>query len=473
MKTQLNLILSAAFFILCAAGCFSTANSTTLGTSADVNFGFEAEVVDDFSMMQTPSQQDPECIKHRSLYGEEYRQRNFEMAWPSWKYMYENCPDFTENLYIHGVIMARYFIDKETDPVKREELIDFMLEIYDQRIEYYGNEGLNLSRKAIELRAYRPEEYLKQFELTERSIIIDDISANLNALIMNLESVIRLATDFQLEELRTRFNEAKILEKFDRAMDIIQENLKNLPEDIDNLVAARTSLENLFLPFATCENLIAIYGPQFEANPNDPDLLNKIVAFLIRSECTDSELYFKTVRNLHRLNPSAQSAFSMGRMEENNENFTEAIEYYEEALSLSNGDNGIDRFGTLIRIANIYDNQNRYSQARTYALRAAEERPNDGRPWIMIANMYARSANSCGNDEISTAAVFWAAADKALRARSVDNDPDIVATANRMIGSYSARFPSLERLFMLGLDGGQTVRVGCWINEATTARPRP
>jgi tetratricopeptide (TPR) repeat protein len=474
MKTHVNLFLTAAFLILFSGGCFSSAKSTAIDSSGDASFGFEAEVVEDYSMMQgTPSQQDPECIKYRSLYGEEYRQRNFEMAWPSWKYMYENCPDFTENLYIHGVTMARYFIEKETDPVKRDEMIDFMLGIYDQRIKYYGNEGLNLSRKAVELRTYRPDEYMEQFEITERSILVDNISASLNALIMNLESVIRLAIESQTEEIKAKFTEEKILQKFDRAMDIIQENLKNLPGNLEELAAARTSLENLFLPFATCDNLIKIYGPRFDEAPNDPDLLNKITAFLMRSDCTDSELYFKATRNLHRLNPSAQSAYNMGRMEEANENFTEAIGYYDQALEMSNGDNGIDKYLALIRIANMYDNMGRYSQARSYALRAAEERPNCGRPWIMIANMYARSASSCGSDEISTAAVYWAATDKAQRARSVDNDPDVVSAANRMISSYSARFPDRERLFMLNLDGGQTVRVGCWIGESTVARPRP
>jgi len=473
MKTQVNLILSAAFFILCSAGCITSAKSIAIDSSADANFGFEAEFVEDFSTAQASSKQNPECIKHRSLYGEEFRQRNFEMAWPSWKFMFENCPDFTENIYIHGLVLTRYFIERETDPVKREELIDFLLSIYDQRIKYFGKEGLNLSRKAAELRTYRPQEFLKQFELTERSIMIDNIGANLNALIMNLESVIRLANDPPTEEVRERFNETKILDKFDRAIDIIEKNLKNLPDNVNDLVAARTSLENLFLPFATCENLINIYSPRFEAAPNDPELLNKITAFLIRSGCTDSELYFKVARNLHNLDPSAQSAFNMGRMEESKQNFLEAVEYYNQALDLSKSGDDFDRYNTLMRIANIYENMNRFAQARSYALRAAEEKPNDGRPWIMIANMYAMSANDCGHDEISTAAVFWAATDMALRARSVDENPEVVAAANRMIGSYSAHFPNLERLFMLGLDGGQTVRVGCWINTTTTSRPRP
>jgi tetratricopeptide (TPR) repeat protein len=276
-----------------------------------------------------------------------------------------------------------------------------------------------------------------------------------------------------MQEIKERFNEGKILEKFDRAMDILQENLKNLPDNLDDLISARTSLENLFLPFATCENLIKIYGPRFEETPNDEDLLIKIIAFLERSDCTDSELYFNVAKNMHQLNPSARSANSMGRMEENNENYLSAIEYYEQALELNDNDNGIDRYSVLMRISSLYNNMNRYSQSRTYALLAAEERPNCGRPWLLIARMYAASVNACaGGDEIQTYAVYWAAADKAIRARNVDDDPDLISIANSMIAAYTARFPNQERLFLLGLDGGQTVRTGCWIGESTVARAR-
>ncbi len=474
MKTKVTLILSTAFFVVCSTGCFAKAKTSTIEKSFSANYGLEEEVAGEtVSVQGSPSQQNKECLKHVSLYQEDYRQRNFDMAWDSWMYAIKNCPDFGQNLYIQGFVLVRDRIEKETDPQKREELINFLLSLYEQRIKYFGDEGPNLSRKAVELRNYRPDRYLEQYELTERSISLDKISANLNALIMHLESVIKLSTEALNRDPKSKFNEAKIFESFNRSMGIINENIKKNPDRMGVLIQTRTSLENLFLPFATCDNLIAIYGPRFEETPNDTELLNIISAFLIRSECTDSELYFNATRNLHHLNPTAQSAYNMGRMEENKGNVSAAIEYYDQALELSNGENGIDKYLALMRIANIYDNQGRFAQARSYALRAATEKPNDGRPWILVANMYAKSAGACGGDEIATAAVYWAATDKALRARSVDSDPEVVSTANRMISSYSARFPNRETLFMQGLDGGQSVRVGCWIGESTTARPRP
>jgi hypothetical protein len=63
---------------------------------------------------------------------------------------------------------------------------------------------------------------------------------------------------------------------------------------------------------------------------------------------------------------------------------------------------------------------------------------------------------------------YWPAIDKLVKAKSVD--PSVADAANRLISSYSGRFPNAENGFMIGVTKGRTVTVGCWINETTTAR---
>jgi hypothetical protein len=95
-------------------------------------------------------------------------------------------------------------------------------------------------------------------------------------------------------------------------------------------------------------------------------------------------------------------------------------------------------------------------------------RPNDGNPYIIIGDLYASSANDCGEDEISKKAAYWAAVDKYIRARSVDTS--VEQMANERISSYSRAFPAMERLFFHDLKEGDSYTVGCWINETTTVR---
>jgi len=166
----------------------------------------------------------------------------------------------------------------------------------------------------------------------------------------------------------------------------------------------------------------------------------------------------------------------MGRLYANQDNYTRALQLYEQAIALSNNQagNGIDLFQTHMLIADIlFRHLGRLPQARTAALAASEVNPNNGRPHLLIGQMYAQSARSCGTDEISTAAVYWAAVDRFIRARSIDSDPEVAAIASQLIAAYSQFFPDNETLFFHGLDGGRPVRAGCWINENTTARARP
>ena len=103
------------------------------------------------------------------------------------------------------------------------------------------------------------------------------------------------------------------------------------------------------------------------------------------------------------------------------------------------------------------------SQSRDYAYRALKVRPSMGRAYLLIANLYASSANGCGTDEISKRMVFVAAANKAAQAKRVD--PSLTSRANKYIKSYRASAPSKKLIFTKGLTSGASHKIGCWIGE--------
>jgi hypothetical protein len=86
-----------------------------------------------------------------------------------------------------------------------------------------------------------------------------------------------------------------------------------------------------------------------------------------------------------------------------------------------------------------------------------------GKAYLLIASMYASSANSCGTDVVSKRMVYVAALDKAIKAKSVD--PSISSLANRFIASYSENVPNKKDLFVAGVQSGSRHKIGCWINE--------
>ena len=53
-------------------------------------------------------------------------------------------------------------------------------------------------------------------------------------------------------------------------------------------------------------------------------------------------------------------------------------------------------------------------------MESMELNPSDGSPYIAIAAMYAKSANSCGDSNFNKRAVFWLAASTAEQAGRID-----------------------------------------------------
>ena len=66
-----------------------------------------------------------------SIYTEFYKQNNYLDAYNSWRYLLNNAPARTKNIYIHGSKIMKHLIDNELDTLRREVLIDTLFYMYD------------------------------------------------------------------------------------------------------------------------------------------------------------------------------------------------------------------------------------------------------------------------------------------------------------------------------------------------------
>ncbi len=404
------------------------------------------------------------CVRNLSIYFEYFRQRNYAMAVEPWRWVYLNCPAARQNTFIHGATLFKYLHGLENDPIRREAYVDSLMTLYDQRIKYFGREGEVLGRKAVDLYTYRPNSIVEIFEITEKSIGIDDKESAANVLQINFHCLVGL------QEAGLK-DETVVLEAFDRAMNIIDFNIKNNPDLANQYQVVKNNIEVMFRPYANCNNIVSLFMPRFEQNPNDTELLEKIIDFLSNAGCTEEKLYYSATLNLHKIKPTAQSAFLMARMETTLGNHQKAIQYYEQAISLF--DNEEEKFTTYLLLSDIlYRQFNRYSEARNYALKAAEAKPNDGRPYLVIGEMYAATAKSCGDNEFTERVAYWAAVDKFQQAKNIDDDNAVQQRADLLIDTWTKHFPTNENIFFYGFEVGQAYTVGCWINERTRIRAR-
>ena len=233
-----------------------------------------------------------------------------------------------------------------------------------------------------------------------------------------------------------------------------------------NLLACSTYLKNLnaiIAKEASCENLIPLYRKNFDKFKSDPVWLNRAASRMDSKDCSDDPLFVELVEALHQLNPSANSAYYLGLLNDKKGDTKLAIQYYTESIDLET--DKIKKAKTLYKIAIKFKKSRQYSKSRSYANKALKYQPSLGNAYLLISNLYAASANNCGNTQFEKRAIYWLAAKEARKAASVDASTRKIA--NKTAISYEGRAPSKTDIFTEG-KSGEIISIKCWIGKNVT-----
>jgi tetratricopeptide (TPR) repeat protein len=398
------------------------------------------------------------CRAQLSTYDQFYNQDNYKDAYPAWSWCFKFCPQSTKNIYIQGPKILEYKIaNAEGD--QKEAYIDTLLQIYDQRIEYFGEEGKNKGRKAIDIMQYRPGKAMQAFRLFEEAIALDSILSEVNTIgrYMQLSTILYKNNALDAVELIEIY--AQLVDILGTQIEAGQPAAVKAKEQIDAMIINTGVLD--------CDKMVEIFTPMFEENPDDEKLLKVIQNMMEREKCFSTELYAKVSEKLYENDKSASTAHTLAQYFFKNNQSEKAESYYKEAIELQEDES--KKADLYFEMGLLYFNQmDQYSTAKSYALKAISADANYGKAYKLIAQIYAKVANDCGENDFEKRAVNWAIVDKLLQARSVD--PSIAEDVNEMISRYSARFPKKDDAFFYGITEGQSYEINCWINETTTVR---
>ncbi len=408
-----------------------------------------------------------QCLKNSSLYREFIKQDNFKDAFPYWKWVYNNCPASSKNIYIDGVKIYYVKIQKAADDSQKEAYIDTLLMVYDQRMDYFGQKGFVNGRKGVDMLRFRPSSLSLAYETLTQSVEEQGKKVEDAVAITFMQASTYLFKNDEITEEQTLADFTKILSHMEARYNNYVATGKQA--NADRAKTAIESIENAFMESgaADCDVLEPYFMPKFTDAPGDVELLSKITKLMEKAYCTDSDLYYDAAKQLHKLEPSAESSASMARAALKRELFSESSEFYLQAIELQTDE--LEKSKLYYELGLITFSQlNNYSLARNYAYKSIELDKTSGKPYILIGNLYAASAKQCGDDDFQQRTVYWAAVDKFEQAKKVD--PSLVIEANKLIEAYSPYFPDGESLFFNGLEEGTSYKVGCWINETTTIR---
>lgn len=414
------------------------------------------------------------CVMNLSLMSTAAKAENYQDALKTWTVVYENYPASSKNIYIYGPRIYKALFAKETDAAKKKEYIDKIMEIYDKRMKYFSDvdaRGTILAFKAYDYQELMGDDADPAVIYKMLGEAIEDMKSEMypsDAYGHYMIASLRLFLQDNSKKEQYINDYFRIMDYIDKA----KENaLGNNDEESANYIEdVKASIENAFVNSGAgdCKTLENFYSAKFAENKNNEEFLNQAAGSLSNIGCTQSDFYFQLSESLHKLNPSANSAIGLANRSLNKKDYSEAMKYYEQAAELEPDKNKSSDY--LMTLARILFSQRSYSQARQSAYDALKFNPNNGGAYILIAQMYASSAEGIFSESEKRGLVFCAAVDKLQRAKAVD--PSVTTEANRLINQYSRYYMEKEDAFMMGLKEGESVFVPGWIGETTTIRTK-
>jgi hypothetical protein len=97
---------------------------------------------------QLQKSRDMEFLNNYSLYREFIKQNDYESAFRHWRIIYKTYPKSTAQIYIDGLKIMDYKMEKAMDTRTKTLYLDSMMLIYDKRMKYMDNVGELMGRKA-------------------------------------------------------------------------------------------------------------------------------------------------------------------------------------------------------------------------------------------------------------------------------------------------------------------------------------
>ena len=435
------------------------------------------------------AQENDECPQYLSIFAENAKVKNYKAAYEPWSLVRKDCPDLNTAIYVYGerILKDRLKNSPETEKIDRQ---NDLLKLYDDWVQYFPTKkgrndvGNILSAKAqtmIDFKIGSDQEIysifdnafkkdLESFSNPKRLYnyfkILYEIYKSKNDNITPeklFEKYEDLSEKFEFESVKLAKNLDRILNKEESGEALTTRDLKNKRIYDVNSNAISIYLKNLdaiISKESSCENLIPLYERNFDQNRQNIVWLKRAASRMDAKDCSDSQLFVKLVEALHSIQPSADSAYYLGLLNDKKGDNNQALSYYEESIALE--DDPYKKAKTLYKIALKFKQRGSKKSARSYALKSLKYQPSLGKAYLMIANLYATSANDCGQSQFEKRAVYWLAANTAKKAARVD--ASIKKAALKTAAAFNGRAPSKTDIFTDGMEG-KVIQFSCWIND--------
>ena len=404
-----------------------------------------------------------ECIKYLSYYTEYYKQKNYDAALPNWRQAYKYCPPTSRySMLSDGTTLIRNLIQKnQNNPVYKQQLVDSLVTLYNQRVEYWPKYAVSsLNNMALDMYNYMKDEPAKLLEVLTDVVSQTKSQTRPNIFLFQLSTAVDLYKKGMLDP-------ETVINIYETGIQYLGGVKPKNDVEARSIEKTQTDFESIFITsqVASCDNLIALFTPRYEADPQNLDLSKNIVKMLSATEgCMDNDLFLNAVQTVYNLEPSYTSAYYLYRLYSSRNDFDNAVKFLEEAINSEESDAAADA-GYCFELAAFSFKNGKNAKAYEAAQKVVELDPAmAGKAYMLMGTIWGSTI--CGGNEVEKRASYWVAVDFMTKAKNAD--PALTDEANNYIRQYSNYYPAASEAFMYDVVDGQSYTVSCGGMRAVT-----
>jgi len=389
------------------------------------------------------------------LYNDARKQKDYVNAADNLQWLLENTPELNASLYINGVKIYKE-IERTATGDEKIAAQDRVMEMYDLRVKYFGDEAKVLNYKAYDAYKFYKDDKEKSewlFELYEKTYKLNGNNVGSQNLVAYMDVIRRY-------KIRGGdISDDEILSRYTKVISIIDYKIEN-GGDVAKFEKTKNFVDKMLTGMVTidCAFIETNLGPKLG---NDLKMAKKIMGLAIPAKCTDLDIFLDAAIIVQDNEPSFGIAKVIAAKYAGVGRYDDSEKYYNMALSLA--DNNIKKADIYFELGRQDVHRGRKSSARTNFLSAVREDPTRKKSYKLIGDLYMASYNDCkkGNSRVEDRAIFIAAYN--MYVKSGDK---------KAMSNAKEQFPSMEDMFNENLNEGDSYKVGCWINQVVTLQRR-
>ncbi|MFT6969516.1 MAG: tetratricopeptide (TPR) repeat protein [Roseivirga sp.] len=413
--------------------------------------------------------EDPEKRKDAqtkwTLFSDSEKSGNFDAAKPHFEYLLANYPKVGEALYIKGIQIWEETFDNaktEEDQMKASQKV---MDLYDQRFDAFpDSKNVNIGRKTISaFKFYFKDSDKTQFllDLFKQSYELqgNDAYYSISRYYMTM-AAIAYARNVGITE--------------DEILNIYNTVTAHLDFQIQKAATAKKSTKNMLavkdfvdkkladLNLIDCEFIINKLVPEFETDPDNFELANKIFTHAFNGGCTDTDWFMAASIKVFEADPNYGVAYLLASRFSQSKDYAKSKEYYRKSVNLTQ--DNTDKGKALKQITTIERLEGNKTEARNVAIEAASIDPTLKEEMYTIIGDMIYSSTECDlkESQVEDRAKYIVAYDYYMQGGNQGK-------ANQA----RSQFPSQGEIFTEGKELGDKITVGCWIQKTVTLQKRP